>query len=88
MAETEPHYHQPSYLVMSGTGPGQSDTNLVAYNGTTATGGDSLKDDLNVYYEVCCLRGQIVEIVADTIQSGDMAFMIICTALVFLMIQV
>jgi hypothetical protein len=48
MAETEPHYHQPSYLIMSGTGPGQSDTN----NGTTATGGESLKDNLNIYYEV------------------------------------
>jgi hypothetical protein len=50
MAETEPHYHQPSYLIMSSTGPGQSD--LVAYNGTTATGGDSLKHNLNTYYEV------------------------------------
>ena len=40
---------------MSGTGPGESDTNyvpLVAYNGTTPTGGDSLKDNLNIYYEV------------------------------------
>jgi hypothetical protein len=55
MAETKPHYHQPSYLIMSGTGPGQSDTNyvpLVAYNGTTPTGGDSLKDNLNIFYEV------------------------------------
>lgn len=55
MAEPVPHYHQPSYLVMSGTGPGESDTNyvpLVAYNGTTATGGDSLNDDLNIFYEV------------------------------------
>ncbi|TIA19469.1 ammonium transporter-like protein [Aureobasidium pullulans] len=72
MAEPVPHYHQPSYLVMSGTGPGESDTNyvpLVAYNGTTATGGDSLNDNLNIFYE-----------------SGDVAFVILCTALVFLMI--
>jgi len=55
MAEPEPHYHQPSYLIMSGTGPGESATNyvpLVAYNGNTATGGDSLKNNLNIYYEV------------------------------------
>jgi hypothetical protein len=32
------------------------------------------------------IRSHVVEIVADTIQSGDIAFMIICTALVFLMI--
>ncbi|KAH0407141.1 ammonium transporter MEP2, partial [Aureobasidium melanogenum] len=72
MAESEPHYYQPFYTIMSGTGPGESDTNyvpLVPYNGTTATGGDSLKDNLNVFYE-----------------SGDIAYMIICTALVFLMI--
>ena len=40
---------------MSGTGPGESATNyvpLVAYNGNTATGGDSLKNNLNIYYEV------------------------------------
>ena len=40
---------------MSGTGPGSSDTNyvpLVSYNGTVATGGDSLHDNLNIYYEV------------------------------------
>lgn len=39
------------------------------YNSTLATGGDSLTEDLNVYY-----------------QSGDIGFMIICTALVLLMI--
>lgn len=63
MAESDPHYHQPFDIIMSGTGPGESDTNyvpLVPYNGTTATGGDSLKDNLNVFYEVrnptmpCC----------------------------------
>ena len=40
---------------MSGTGPGEADTNyvpLVAYNGTSPTGGDSLKNNLNIYYEV------------------------------------
>lgn len=40
---------------MSGTGPGSSDTNyvpLVSYNGTVPTGGDSLRDNLNIYYEV------------------------------------
>lgn len=25
----------------------------VAYNGTTSTGGDSLTEDLNIYYNVC-----------------------------------
>jgi Amt family ammonium transporter len=25
----------------------------VAYNGTIATGGDSLTEDLNIYYSVC-----------------------------------
>lgn len=51
-------------LIMSGT------PYLVeAYTSTQATGGDSLTEDLNVYY-----------------QSGDIAFMIICTALVLLMI--
>lgn len=27
----------------------------VAYNGTIATGGDSLHDDLNIFYSVCCI---------------------------------
>lgn len=27
----------------------------VEYNGTIATGGDSLHDDLNIYYSVCCV---------------------------------
>lgn len=27
----------------------------VTYNGTIATGGDSLHDDLNIYYSVCCI---------------------------------
>jgi hypothetical protein len=51
MADLAPHYHQP---IMSGTGPGESSTNyvpLVAYNGTTAAGGDSLRDNLNIFYE-------------------------------------
>jgi ammonia channel protein AmtB len=32
------------------------------------------------------IKSHTVEIVADIMQSGDIAFMIICTALVFLMI--
>ena len=27
-----------------------------AYNGTIATGGDSLTENLNIWYEVCCLH--------------------------------
>ncbi|CZS90226.1 hypothetical protein WAI453_004267 [Rhynchosporium graminicola] len=42
---------------------------VAEYNSTLATGGDSLTEDLNIYYE-----------------SGDISFMIICTALVLLMI--
>ncbi|KAG9245023.1 putative ammonium transporter [Calycina marina] len=45
-------------------------TSVVAeYNSTSPTGGDSLTEDLNIYYE-----------------SGDIAWMITCTALVLLMI--
>ena len=42
---------------------------LVAYNNTAPTGGDSLHNDLNVYY-----------------QAGDIAWMLVSTALVLLMI--
>lgn len=42
---------------------------LLEYNNTAATGGDSLRDDLNVYY-----------------QAGDIAWMLVSTALVLLMI--
>lgn len=41
----------------------------VPYNGTAPTGGDSLSQNLNIYY-----------------QTGDIAWMITCTALVLLMI--
>lgn len=42
---------------------------LYEYNGTAPTGGDSLNDDLNIYY-----------------QSGDIAWMLMSTALVLLMV--
>lgn len=42
---------------------------LFEYNNTEPTGGDSLHNDLNVYY-----------------QAGDIAWMLISTALVLLMI--
>src|SRR5208282_6126062 len=45
-----------------------TDMSLI-YNGTSPTGGDSLTEDLNIYYE-----------------SGDIAWMIMATALVLLMI--
>jgi Amt family ammonium transporter len=41
----------------------------VEYNNTESTGGDSLRNDLNIYY-----------------QSGDIAWMLTCTALVLLMV--
>jgi hypothetical protein len=30
----------------------------VEYNGTIATGGDSLTEDLNIFYSVCCTLEQ------------------------------
>ena len=65
------------------------------YNSTLATGGDSLTEDLNVYYEVCpalptylLQADSILEMYTNTksIQSGDIAWMITATALVLLMI--
>lgn len=46
-----------------------SEIPLYEYNNTAPTGGDSLNNDLNIYY-----------------QSGDIAWMLMSTALVLLMI--
>lgn len=57
------------------------------YNGTAPTGGDSLTEDLNVFYQVSSLvNNRHFEHRADLRQSGDIGFMITCTALVLLMI--
>lgn len=60
----------------------------VPYNGTAATGGDSLAQDLNVFYEVCDVIHQLMCTCRnpDVPQSGDIGWLITATALVLLMI--
>ena len=60
----------------------------VPYNGTIPTGGDSLTQDLNVFYEVCCSTHRLTRTCrkSNSQQSGDIAWLIAATALVLLMI--
>ena len=73
---------------MSLEGAGADYTAHLPYNGTVASGGDSLTQDLNVFYEVCdgIYRHICVCPNSDMPQSGDIAWMITATALVLLMI--
>lgn len=63
-----------------------------SYNGTGPTGGDSLTEDLNIWYEVSCFvpesKNLPQEFVLTSVisKSGDIAWMITATALVLLMI--
>ena len=67
---------------------------LVPYNGTGATGGDALVDDLNIWYQVSHLPPpttsplgtQALTTPPPVFQSGDITFMLIATALVLLMV--
>ena len=65
-------------------------TTLQPYNGTVSTGGDSLTQDLNIYYEVChCFgtgRVRVCAALLTYLQSGDVAWVITATALVLLMV--
>jgi Amt family ammonium transporter len=57
----------------------------VPYNGSIMTGGDSLTSDLNIFYDVS-LPPQDSPARSNTLQAGDIAWMITSTALVLLMI--
>ena len=63
-------------------------TILVPYNGTEATGGDSLTSDLNVFYQVRPFEWfrWMGRRLTCTFKSGDIAWMMISSALVLLMI--
>lgn len=63
-------------------------TVLEPYNDTVPTGGDSLTQNLNVYYEVCysSSTGRVRVALLTDLQSGDIAWLITSTALVLLMI--
>lgn len=63
-------------------------TVLQPYNGTVPTGGDSLAQNLNVYYEVyhSSSTGRVRTALLTHLQSGDIAWLITATALVLLMI--
>lgn len=58
------------------------------YNGTVATGGNSLTQNLNIYYAVCyrIYIGPVPAAFLTCLQSGDIAWLITATALVLLMI--
>ena len=62
----------------------------VPYNGTeTGTGGDSMTEDLNIWYSVSNHNSPYTEsrvISANLSQSGDIAWVVTSTALVLLMI--
>jgi Amt family ammonium transporter len=57
----------------------------IPYNGTTMQGCDSLTENCNQYYEVSLLLPES-SARADTLQSGDIAWMLTSSALVLLMI--
>lgn len=64
----------------------------VPYNNTNPNGGDSLTQDLNVFYEVHIRFHHITTVGTSTVlmfhhdQAGDLAWMLTATALVLLMI--
>lgn len=66
-------------------------TVLVPYNGTTATGGDPMEIDLNVFYKVRSSSFHSVNAVFEAnlyllFKVGDITWILVCTALVLLMI--
>ena len=78
-------------MSLEGAGADLADLNytvLQPYNGTVPTGGDSLTQNLNVYYEVCHSSsiGRVRAALLTYPQSGDVAWLITATALVLLMI--
>ena len=65
-------------------------TILVPYNGTIATGGDSLTQDLNIFYTVSAYFQACGDHrrtgLTYSVQSGDICWILISSALVLLMI--